>query len=112
MKGYQQQVSTLEEVDLKRYQDSVLGRLEEKPKNLAEKNSRFMEALGMGYESFDFRAQLAAAIRSITVAELQQAYTEMLLEQPRSLWLKTADSAEPSTLIDIREESSDYAYDF
>lgn len=112
LKGYQQQVSTLEEVDLKRYQDSVLGRLEEKPKNLAEKNSRFMEALGMGYESFDFRAQLAAAIRSITVAELQQAYTEMLLEQPRSLWLKTADSAEPSTLIDIREESSDYAYDF
>lgn len=110
--AYQQQVSELQEDDLQRYQASVLGRLEEQPKNLAEKNSRFMEALGLGYDGFDFRSQLADAIRQLSVKDLQQAYKDQLIKQPRRLWLKTADVEEINSLIDIRKQASDYAHDF
>ena len=110
--GYTQQVGALTQADLERYQLSLLGNLEEKPKNLSEMNGRFVESLGMGYEDFDFRPQLASAIRALTLAELQQAYGDLVAKESRSLWLKTAEPGSENTAVDRRKENIAYSYDF
>ena len=112
LKDYRADVSELAAEDLERYQASLLGSLEEKPKNLSEMNSRFMTSLGLGYDGFDFREQLAAAIRGVTVESLQLAYGDMILSNPRALWLKTAGPGEPNTVIDLRDGGEIYSYDF
>ena len=66
----------------------------------------------MGYQSFDFRQQLAAAIRDISVLELKEAYGGLLADESRSLWLKTAESDQPNTAVDMRVGSDTYNYDF
>jgi len=109
---YSEQVDALTEADLERYQLSILGRLEEKPKNLSEMNGRFLESLEMGFESFDFRPQLASAIRNMSVAQLQQAYSDLLAKQSRSLWLKTAEPGSENTAVDMRKGDAAYIYDF
>ncbi|MDG1164712.1 MAG: insulinase family protein [Porticoccaceae bacterium] len=110
--SYREQVGALTPEDLQRYQTSILGSLEEKPKNLAEMNGRFLESLNMGYQSFDFRQQLAAAIRDISVLELKEAYGGLLADESRSLWLKTAESDQPNTAVDMRVGSDTYNYEF
>jgi secreted Zn-dependent insulinase-like peptidase len=109
---YTEQVDELTEADLERYQLSLLGRLEEKPKNLGEMNGRFIESLEMGYPDFDFRPQLASAIRNLTVAELQQAYSDLLDTGSRGLWLQTAEPGSESTALDLRKDDTAYSYDF
>jgi insulysin len=109
---YRADVSTLSDLDIKRYQASVLSSLEEKPKNLAEMNGRFMESIGLGYRQFDFRAQLASAVRAVTVSSLQDAFQRLLLDRRRSLWIQTVDSSAENTGLDLRESGQAYEYDF
>ncbi len=109
---YRADVSTLSDQDIKRYQASVLSSLEEKPKNLAEMNGRFMESIGLGYRQFDFRAQLASAVRAVTVSSLQDAFQRLLLDRRRSLWIQTVDSSAENTGLDLRESGQAYEYDF
>ncbi len=105
-------VIALSDQDIKRYQASVLSSLEEKPKNLAEMNGRFMESIGLGYRRFDFRAQLASAVRAVTVPSLQDAFQRLLLDRRRALWIQTADSNANNTASDLRESGQAYVYDF
>ena len=109
---YGETVAGLSADDLSRYQDSLLSSLEEKPKNLAEMNGRFMESLALGYRDFDFRAQLAAAIRQVDIATLQQAYQQLLVEQRRAVWVTTAKAGQVNSAVDLRENSETYSYDF
>ncbi len=109
---YRADVSTLSDQDIKRYQASVLSNLEEKPKNLAEMNGRFMESIGLGYRQFDFRAQLASAVRAVTVSSLQDAFQQLLLDRRRALWVQTVDSSAENTALDLRESGQAYEYDF
>jgi len=109
---YRADVSALSDQDIKRYQASVLSSLEEKPKNLAEMNGRFMESVGLGYRQFDFRAQLASAVRAVTVPSLQDAFQRLLLDRRRALWIQTADSSVENTALDLRESGQAYEYDF
>jgi len=109
---YRADISALSNQDIKRYQASVLSSLEEKPKNLAEMNGRFMESVGLGYRQFDFRAQLASAVRAVTVSSLQDAFQRLLLDRRRALWIQTADSSADNTALDLRESGQAYEYDF
>lgn len=109
---YRADVSALSDQDIKRYQASVLSSLEEKPKNLAEMNGRFMESIGLGYRQFDFRAQLASAVRAVTVPSLQDAFQRLMLDRRRALWIQTVDSSAENTALDLRESGQPYEYDF
>ena len=109
---YAKTVAELTEEDLSRYQDSLLSSLEEKPKNLAEMNGRFTESLALGYRGFDFRAQLAAAIRQVDIASLQQAYQRLLVDQRRAVSLTTVTAGQVNSAIDLRENGETYSYDF
>ena len=109
---YNADVSALTDQDIERYQASVLSSLEEKPKNLAEMNGRFMESVGLGYRQFNFRPELAAAVRAVTVSSLQDAFQRLLLDRRRALWIQTADSSAENTAVDLRESGQVYEYDF
>lgn len=109
---YSADVAGLMISDIRRYQTSVLNSLEEKPKNLAEMNGRFMESVGLGYRQFDFREQLAKEVRAVTVESLQDAYQRILLKNPRALWLETTDTSAENTAVDLRKPGHIYEYDF
>ena len=110
--AYQDQVAALSDKDLQRYKSSVLSGLEETPKNLSELNGRFMESLGLGYNGFDFREQLALEIASVTVETLSSAYQAVTAEQIRGLVVETVDGDQESVLVDLRKLATVYQYEF
>jgi insulysin len=110
--GYGDKVSTLTEADVARYRASVLSNLEERPKNLVELNSRFMESVSLGYRQFDFRERLGRSVNAVTVQALQDAYTRLLVDKPRALWVRTADVSADNTVVELRKTSQVYEYDF
>ena len=110
--AYQDQVAALSDKDLQRYKSSVLSGLEETPKNLSELNGRFMESLGLGYNGFDFREQLALEIASVTVETLSSAYQAVTAEQIRGLVVETVDGYQESVLVDLRKLAPVYQYEF
>ncbi len=109
---YAATVAELTEQDLSRYQDSLLSNLEEKPKNLAEMNGRFMESLGLGYRDFDFRAQLGAAIRDVDIDTLQLAFQQLLQDKRRAVWVSTTGIGQSNSAVDLRDNNGSYSYDF
>ena len=105
-------LEVLTEVDLRRYKDSLLSRLSEKPKNLSELNGRFIESLDVGYKDFDYRGKLIDAIDTISIDSLQKGYQQIFANDSRSLWVTTAAMGENDTAIDLRVDSQYYRYDF
>ena len=108
--GFASQIKALTAEDLLRHQSSLLVNLQEEPKNLMELNARFGESLRLGYKDFLFRDQLADAIRTVTIAEINAAYDRLLLNNPRRLWVQTSNgdksiqSNENSGVINQRYE--------
>jgi len=87
------QVASMQPADLERIKASVLAGIEETPKNLSELAFRHLEALDLDFESFDFRAQLAAEAVDIGLGELRQAFAELQPGQRRGLWIMSAPMA-------------------
>ena len=110
--NYSADVTALTGSDIQRYRASILNSLEEKPKNLMELNSRFMESVGLGYMQFDFRERLSASVGAITVLGLQDAYRRLLVETPRALWVQTVDASGDNTAVELRKPGQVYEYDF
>ena len=110
--GFEANIAALTEVDLRRYKDSLLSRLSEKPKNLSELNGRFIESLDVGYKDFDYRGKLIDAIDTISIDSLQKGYQQIFANDSRSLWVTTAAMGENDTAIDLRVDSQYYRYDF
>ncbi len=89
-------IDQLDSQTLARLQASVVSRVVEQPKNLAELNGRFFESLMFGSESFDFRSQVAAAVELVSVIQLQEAITR-LSSQPQRWWITAAPDLDQST---------------
>lgn len=81
------QIAALDETALERIRQAVLADIEEKPKNLMELAGRHLESLHLGYNGFDFREQLAEAIRVVGVDDLQAAYQRVFDDRQEGLWL-------------------------
>ena len=109
---YSEQVASLTEGDLQRYKASVLSGLEETPKNLGELNSRFMEALGLGYNSFDFRQQLAVEISALSIESVISAYQAVTFNELRGLVVETVDGDQEDVIVDLRKLGTVYEYEF
>ena len=109
---YSEQVASLTEGDLQRYKTSVLSGLEETPKNLGELNSRFMEALGLGYNSFDFRQQLAVEISALSIESVISAYQAVTFNELRGLVVETVDGDQEDVVMDLRKLGTIYEYEF
>lgn len=88
-----EQVRAMSEADLERYRAAVLARIEETPRNLGELLDRHSEALELDYLDFDYRQRLAAAVRSVTLVDLEEAYDRVFLAPRRGLWLMSHGEA-------------------
>lgn len=92
--GFGKVIESLSEKELERYRRSVLVNVEEEPKSLAELNARYRESLQLGFDEFDFRAQLAAQVRAVSKADLLDAYQRLLETRNRALWVTTLDGGD------------------
>ena len=78
--------------EIARARQAVIARLEEQPKNLDEQVARHRESLALGDRSFDFRARLAAAVRSTDATDLTETCRRLFGEQRRGLWVIAAQA--------------------
>lgn len=111
IQGFKQSVQILSEDDLERHKRALLVNIEKAPDNLSELSSRHLQSLNLGYEDFDFRANVANAIRSISVSEIQAAYQRLILHKPRRLWVQTQDG-DDHTKVPADSGSIDQQYLF
>ncbi|MEZ0174987.1 MAG: insulinase family protein [Candidatus Reddybacter sp.] len=93
--NFESVIQDMSEEALERYRRSVLVNIEETPKNLAEMNTRHWESLQLGFDSFDFRPQLAEQVRAVSRDSLLDAYRRLLGADSGALWVTTlGDGAE------------------
>lgn len=103
----------LGEEDLERIRQAVLAGIEEQPKNLTELVGRHLEALHLGYNDFDFRPQLATAIRAVSLDDLRTAYQRVLLDAREGLWvLSTRDEGYLTLDREARDALVEGAYSY
>ena len=83
-------IASLSDEDLQRYRQSVLAQIEEKPRNINELAARHLESLNLGYENFDFRPRLVAALNAIDRETLTQAFARVMVGERAGLWILTS----------------------
>lgn len=98
--GFTQHIDQLTNTELARHKNALLINLEKSPDNLSELNARHLQSLKLDYKNFDFREQLAQAIRAISVADIRAAYRRLVLNKPRRLWVQTQDKGDINTHTD------------
>jgi len=98
-KSFASQMKQLSNKELEQHKSALLVNLEKSPDNLSELNTWLFKSLSLGYEGFDFRSQLAAEIRSITVSDIQHAYDRLIVKQPRQLLVQTQDNNKKNKLL-------------
>lgn len=103
--AWDERIAALGEEDLQRLKEAVLGSLEEKPKNIMELAGRHLESLYLGYDDFDFRNQLAAAVRATSLEALREGYRRVVLEQRQGLWLQSSRDVADKTLDRKKRDS-------
>ncbi|MCK9563229.1 MAG: insulinase family protein, partial [Bacteroidales bacterium] len=84
---FESRLEALGEEDFERIRQAVLAGIEEQPKNLMELAGRHLESMQLGYNNFDFRPQLAAAIRAVGLDDLRAAYQRVLRGDRQGLWV-------------------------
>ena len=93
----------LDDEQLARLKASVVGRITEQPKNLAELNGRFFESLMFAEPGFDFRAQVAAAVELVSLEQLLSSVAQ-LAQQQRRWWLLAGPELSPEGNSEVRPE--------
>lgn len=112
---FTQYLEVLSTEEFVRHQEAVLTNIEEAPKTLSEMNGRFAESLALGYMDFQFRAMLAEHIRKLNIADIQEAYSRLVIDRPRQLWLQSDNNMAtllPLSKVNLQEELSEYSYEF
>jgi insulysin len=100
--SFAQHIDQLTDNELARHKNALLVNIEKSPDNLSELNTRHLQAIKLGYKNFDFREQLARAIRAITVADIQASYRRLVLNKPRRLWVKSQDMGDVNSHTDAK----------
>ncbi|MCK9468676.1 MAG: insulinase family protein [Porticoccaceae bacterium] len=94
LERFESRLNELDEEGFERIRQAVLAGIEEQPKNVMELAGRHLESMQLGYNDFDFRPQLAAAIRTVSLDELHAAYSRVLRGDRQGLWVLS--SRDPS----------------
>ena len=66
----------------------------------------------LGYNSFDFRQQLAEQVAAVTLSSLNRAYSAVVVGDIRGLSVETAAPEQENSTTDLREQGAVYQYDF
>ncbi|MGI9275717.1 MAG: insulinase family protein [Endozoicomonas sp.] len=92
LEGQVKRIDQLSEQELGEYRQGLLGDLLKKDSNLDERGVRFWQSLDGGEEDFDFQLRIAEEVKTITVADIQQAM-ETLLKDKGKLTIRSVGKA-------------------
>lgn len=70
-------VESIDEEELAGYKQSLLVKLLKKDQKLSDRTNRYWREIDRGYDDFDSREQLAAAIREVTSKDLLQVFRSL-----------------------------------
>lgn len=96
--GFEETLTSLNEVDLQRFKSALLANIEEKPHNVLEQAARHQESLYLGYDDFQFRKKLVEQVKVLSLSGLQEAYRRLFMDGSRRLWLVTSH-VEPTQAV-------------
>ncbi len=97
--AYESVFAAMPNQELERIKAALLANIQERPRNVKEQVARHLEALGLGYEQFDFRQQLAEQVREVDREKLVSAYRRLLVADSRRLWVTTGRTSKPEAVL-------------
>jgi secreted Zn-dependent insulinase-like peptidase len=89
---FDRSIQDLTEDGLSVHKRALLVNLEDEPENLNELTARSLKAMSLGYNDFDFRERLAQSIKAVNIDDIRDAYSRLILNSPRQLWLRTTEN--------------------
>ena len=92
LEGQVERIDQLSDEELDEYRQGLLGDLLKKDSNLDERGVRFWQSLDGGEEDFDFQLQIAEEVKTVTVADIQQAM-ETLIKEKSKLTIRSLGKA-------------------
>ena len=101
-------IQNLTEDDLLVHKRALLVNLEDDPENLSDLTARSLKAISLGYYDFDFRQRLAQAIKAVNIDDIRQAYSRLVLDSPRELWVQTAENNSSAKGINFNDSHNNY----
>jgi len=78
-RNYASELETISDEEFALFQEGLITRLTEKPKNMGEKATNFWADLSTGRYSFDTRESIAAEVRNVTKTQVLNLYREAVL---------------------------------
>ena len=87
---------------------ALLVNLEDEAENLNELTARSIKAISLGYNDFGFRKGLAQSIKALNVADIRSAYSRLIVDSPRQLWVRTAENKDAKQAVNFNDPLNQY----
>ncbi|MDM3871782.1 insulinase family protein [Porticoccus sp. W117] len=82
---FQKRLNAMDDEALMSLKQATLAQLQQPPQNVGEKVSRFWQDLRDDYPNFDSRQKAIDALKSITMKDIQDAYSEIVMDNPHAV---------------------------
>ncbi|MGB2173068.1 MAG: insulinase family protein [Porticoccaceae bacterium] len=105
---FDRSIQNLTEDGLSVHKRALLVNLEDEPENLNELTARSLKAISLGYHDFDFRERLAQSIKAVNIEDVRDAYSRLILDSPRQLWVRTAKNADVKKGVNFNDPVNEY----
>jgi hypothetical protein len=67
--------------------------------------------MSLGYNNFDFRERLAQSIKAVNIDDIRDAYSRLILNSPRQLWLRTTENNDVKQGVNFNDPVNEF-YNF
>jgi secreted Zn-dependent insulinase-like peptidase len=101
-------IQDLTEESLLVHKTALLVNLEDNPENLNELTARSVKAISLGYYDFDFRERLAQSINAVTIEDIRGAYSRLILNSQRQIWVRTAENNASKQGVGFNDPLNEY----
>lgn len=103
---YEEQLSAMTEDEFNNFKQGLINLLLEKPKNLAEKASRFWRDLSQHRYNFDTMKSIAAEVETLTLEEVKALYQQAIItkQQPWLMVVQGGELTEVTQLSEIKRQ--------
>jgi len=105
---FDKSIQALTEDDLLVHKRALLVSLEDEAENLNELTARSIKAISLGYNGFDFRERLASAIKALNIDDIRGAYSRLILNSPRQLWVRTTENNDAQQGVIFNDPLNEY----
>jgi secreted Zn-dependent insulinase-like peptidase len=105
---FEKSIQDLTEEGLLVHKTALLVNLKDDAENLNELTARSIKAMSLGYYNFDFRERLAQAISTAKVEDIRAAYSRLMLNSQRQMWVRTAKNSDSNQGVSFNDPQNEY----